>query len=49
MVNEMIDDVINKALQIVLFWVLTIIAVVTFGVALWYFGIVNIMLKYFGF
>ena len=37
MVNEMIDDVINKALQIVLFWVLVIVAVVTFGVALWYF------------
>jgi hypothetical protein len=37
MVNEMIDDVIDKAFQIVLFWVLVIVAVVTFGVALWYF------------
>jgi hypothetical protein len=46
MVNEMIDDVIDKAFQIVLFWVLVIVAVVTFGVALWYFGIVNDLLKY---
>ena len=37
MVNEMIDDVIDKAFQIVLFWILVIVAVVTFGVALWYF------------
>ena len=37
MFNEIIDDVINKAFQIVLFWVLVIVAVVTFGVALWYF------------
>jgi hypothetical protein len=46
MVNEMYDNVIDKTFQIVLFWVLVIVAVVTFGVALWYFDIVKDLLKY---
>ena len=37
MVNKMYDNVIDKTFQIVLFYVLVIVAVVTFGVALWYF------------
>ncbi len=43
----MIDDIFYKAFQIVLFWILTLISVVTFISALWYLGIVKDMLKYF--